>query len=322
MKKTALLSLILVLCGLYSCKKDDVLPKPVVDFTFTVPGYAPAIVIFTSNCENSTQFAWNFGDGTTSTLKNPEKTYFLPGTYTVSLTASGEGGSESIEKQIIVSEQPILPISNFTFLYNPQTVPANVTFTNMSQHSQSYIWNFGDGTNSTEISPSHIYNVAGTYRVTLKAINQHGNSVFYQDVIITEQIQQPYMVDILAVATPVIPLDIAWDAFSGPDVFFKAYLSNSMQFDGTDYRINDVTESTMSSLIWIFDGEGIRIHTFSTKLTIDVYDYDDFDSDDLMTSIDFYMSNYMSGSNAYPTMVSKTINGVKVDLYLAWYFAK
>lgn len=319
---------IAAISGFYSCKKDKDDPEnklPVSLFNFTMHdgiNHAPAKVDFTNLSTDATVYAWNFGDNSTSAEINPQHIFQNSGVYVVTLTAYRGNDSNISSQTVTIVNKPVLPVSNFTFYYNPQTIPAKVVFTNASTDATSYVWYFGDNTTSTEINPTHDYNIAGTYRVTLKAINQHGYAQFYSDVIITEPIQQPYMVDVIAVATPVIPLNIAWDTFSGPDVFFKAYLSDAMQFDGTDYRINDVTQSTMSSLIWIFYGEGIRIHTFSTKLTIAVYDYDDFDSDDLMTSIDFNLSNYMSGSNAYPSMVSKTSDGVKVDLYLTWHFAK
>ena len=67
-------------------------------------------------------------------------------------------------------------------IYNPETiaafstpdaagctVPHMVNFTNLSTNATSYEWDFGDGTTSTDVNPSHLYTEAGTYTVTLFA---------------------------------------------------------------------------------------------------------------------------------------------------------
>jgi len=58
-------------------------------------GIAPQLVNFTDQSEgNISSWSWSFGDGGTSTLQNPSHTYNIPGTYTVSLTVEGLGGSD------------------------------------------------------------------------------------------------------------------------------------------------------------------------------------------------------------------------------------
>lgn len=72
---------------------------PVANFTATpLSGTEPLTVNFTDSSTNSpTSWLWNFGDGTTSTLQNPSKTYSV-GVYTVSLTATNSFGNGSIVK--------------------------------------------------------------------------------------------------------------------------------------------------------------------------------------------------------------------------------
>ena len=50
-----------------------------------------------------TSWEWDFGDGSTTTMPNPSHTYTDPGTYTVSLTVSGPGGSDTETKIDFVS---------------------------------------------------------------------------------------------------------------------------------------------------------------------------------------------------------------------------
>lgn len=59
-------------------------------------GSAPLAVTFTSTSTGTiTSYAWDFGDGTTSTVQNPSKTYANAGTYTVSLKVTGPAGSNT-----------------------------------------------------------------------------------------------------------------------------------------------------------------------------------------------------------------------------------
>lgn len=77
---------------------------------------------------------------------------------------------------VIVSIVPI-PNSNFTFAPNNQCAGTTVSFTNTSTGtigSTTYLWNFGDATTSTAVSPTHIYANGGTYNVTLTVTNGAG----------------------------------------------------------------------------------------------------------------------------------------------------
>lgn len=87
---------------------------PVANFTYTPnTGQAPVNVTFTNTSSNSTSFVWNFGDGTTSVLQNPQHTYTTAGTYSVSLQATGPGGVNSVVKSNIIVVTA--PVYNETF---------------------------------------------------------------------------------------------------------------------------------------------------------------------------------------------------------------
>ena len=85
---------------------------PTANFTATpVSGTAPLTVNFTSTSSGTIDtYTWDFGDGTTSTVPNPSKVYSTPGTYSVVLTVTGPGGSNTITKGnvITVSSAPTL----------------------------------------------------------------------------------------------------------------------------------------------------------------------------------------------------------------------
>ncbi len=86
----------------------DVTAKPLRPIAFfsanTLSGAAPLNVTFTDKSYNNPDsYLWKFGDGTTSTLKNPSHTYPVPGYYKVSLTASNVAGSSSMAMNIYVT---------------------------------------------------------------------------------------------------------------------------------------------------------------------------------------------------------------------------
>ncbi|OON65626.1 GEVED domain-containing protein [Hymenobacter sp. CRA2] len=83
------------------------------------------------------------------------------------------------------------PTANFTV---DQTVTCSgcVQFTDQSQNGPtSWLWNFGDGTTSTQQNPRHCYTTAGTFTVTLTATNSVGNNVATRPNYITYNSQVP-----------------------------------------------------------------------------------------------------------------------------------
>lgn len=112
-------------------------------------------------------YAWDFGDNTTSTAIHPVKTYTAPGKYTVKLNiADNEGCSSAVQKDEYITVPD--PKAIFTV---PPTLnvcpPALVQLTNQSTDFVRSVWDFGDGSRSDLESPSHIYNLPGTYTIRL-----------------------------------------------------------------------------------------------------------------------------------------------------------
>ena len=80
-------------------------------------GGAPLTVNFTDQSTGSPSgWSWTFGDGGTSTAKNPSRVYNSAGLYTVTLTASNACGSDGETKvdYINVTEQPVMHVSSIT----------------------------------------------------------------------------------------------------------------------------------------------------------------------------------------------------------------
>jgi hypothetical protein len=89
---------------LFTVTQDGNLP-PVAGFDFSppAPGSVPHNVTFTDTSTNATSWAWDFGDETTSTLRNPFHTYQAAGTGTYTVTLTINNGADSVSHDVTVS---------------------------------------------------------------------------------------------------------------------------------------------------------------------------------------------------------------------------
>ncbi len=158
---------------------------PVANFTAaTTQGCAPLLVQFTNTStgtNSNTTYSWNFNNGNgTVVVQSPSTTFTTPGTYTVTLTATnpGAGGgsnTKTITNYITVNAPPAV---SWTAQDTTGCPPHSVSFNNTSSPASglTYLWSFGDGSNSTATNPTHNYTTSGTYSVTLLATNAAGCS--------------------------------------------------------------------------------------------------------------------------------------------------
>jgi len=144
------------------------LPNPGFTATTVCAGNATS---FTNTTSGTNSYSWNFGDGTSSIVTSPSKTYASNGRYDVILTAtSGDGCINADTSKVTVNEQPV---ASFT----ANTVCANDTtqFTNASTGTIfTYNWKFGNGTTSKDMSPSTVYTTGGTYTTSLQVFTAQG----------------------------------------------------------------------------------------------------------------------------------------------------
>jgi len=150
---------------------------PTATFTFTNNNQCAGTNISFSNTSanttGATNYSWNFGDSNSSLLKNPTHTYSAAGTYTVTLTVSNGSNCAAVSVPTVITVTSS-PIASFTVANNNQCVGTVVSFTNTSTATSgttNYQWDFGDGTNSTAVNPTHTYTTGGTYNVKLTASN-------------------------------------------------------------------------------------------------------------------------------------------------------
>ena len=97
--------------------------------------------------------------------QNPYNLYKKAGTYTVKLTVYNEAGSDTVTKTDIITVTSI-PVAGFAANRTVGTSPLTVQFTDLSEGAPtSWFWRFGDGWNSSEQNPVHVFSSPGAYSV-------------------------------------------------------------------------------------------------------------------------------------------------------------
>jgi len=125
---------------------------------------------------------WSFprGNPSSSTLANPTVIYETPGVYPVTLEVYNTNGSNSRTEFNYVSVIGA-PTLSITSQINDNTV----SFTSSNARQNTYLWFFGDGNTSSEVSPTHTYAQSGVYDVILIVENDCGPFEFTQEVAVS-----------------------------------------------------------------------------------------------------------------------------------------
>jgi PKD repeat protein/pimeloyl-ACP methyl ester carboxylesterase len=125
-----------------------------------------------------TSYLWDFGDGATSTQRNPMHTYTDVGTFTVSLTVFSADGNATETKDDFITIQPVPPVANFEASTVTPAVNAPVQFSDLSNPGSApivtWLWDFGDGETSGARNPVHTFRTQGTFSVMLRVTSAHG----------------------------------------------------------------------------------------------------------------------------------------------------
>ncbi|EDM68710.1 putative surface layer protein [Moritella sp. PE36] len=136
------------------------------------------IDISTDNDGSITAWNWDFGDGSSSTLQNPNHSYATAGTYTVSLVATdNDGSTSSVSHSVTVSAAP--PVNQApTAAFTSACTNLNCDLTDISTDTDGSItawnWDFGDGESSIQQYPAHTFTSSGTYTLSLTVTDNNG----------------------------------------------------------------------------------------------------------------------------------------------------
>jgi MYXO-CTERM domain-containing protein len=202
--------------------------------------------------EGAITFAWDFGDGSSSTLASPSHLYAAAGTYLARLTVTDAQGATSEDTALVtISEPNNQPPVARAGGNRSAPVGESVSFnasgsTDADGTLASYAWDFGDGSTASGVTASHAYSAAGTYLVRLTVTDDKGATG--QDAAI------------VTVGAPSNRLPVA-DAGGN----LSANVNTPVAFDG---RGSFDADGTLASYAWDFGdgqiGSGAQAqHTYS-----------------------------------------------------------
>lgn len=155
----------------------NITPLPISTFTSSsTGGCVPVTVTFTADESQNTTYTW-YSNGQNIGAINPFTYIFTSaGNYNISLTSTLNGCSSTsfLSAPIIVDAYPVAAFEPSSDLFTEPN--QGLSFWNNSSNALTYFWDFGDGSNSTEVAPFHQFNNAENeaVEVTLVAASQLG----------------------------------------------------------------------------------------------------------------------------------------------------
>jgi gliding motility-associated-like protein len=171
--------------------KINVHDLPIPQFDSVVVSCLNVPIQFANNTVGSNTYVWYFGDGSTSTMMNPQHTYADTGIFHVKLVVTSQFGCvDSTEKLLIVT---IPPVSNFSQSNSMSCGPLSSNFINSSiAQYATYQWSFGNGNISSLMSPSSETFQLGslgdtTYFNILMVTNNCGISTHVDSIIVLHE---------------------------------------------------------------------------------------------------------------------------------------
>ena len=160
-------------------------PLPITSFTWTTNNLEFSFEDLSQN--NPDSWIWSFGDGNTSMDQNPTYTYAAPGTYEVCLIATNSLGNDTLCQNV---NALLAPVADFSFFTSSDLT---LNFTDESVNDPiEWLWDFGDGSTSTDQNPFHVYAMPGTYEVCLTVTNAGGMDTTCKTILIeTTSVSEP-----------------------------------------------------------------------------------------------------------------------------------
>lgn len=212
-------------------------------------------------------YAWDFGDGQTSTEQSPVHIYAANGDYTVTLVVTDNDGRTDSDTRTLTVAPNVDPTASF--VTDPANgrgdgAPATIGFDASGSDDPdgqivTYAWDFGDGTTGTGKTTTHVYATYGTFTATLTVTDNNGaTDVMVRQILINQ-------VPIASIQT--FPSPAVFNVGDAPyTTDFFAELSQDP--DGTivsyDWDFNDGTTGTGTPVSHTFADFG----TYEVTLTV------------------------------------------------------
>lgn len=231
-------------------------------------------------------YLWDFGDGSTGTVEDPQHIYNLTGTYNVGLMVYDTNGCAST--QSFSGMITVFPGIEAEFSYSPTSVSSldpNVFFYDHSTNAAYWNWSFGDtlsgiNNHSFDQSPIHSFYGPGTYTIWLIATNSSGCVDSVAHVV---EVKEPLSFFVPNAFTPnnngindvFLPIGLGIDPDNFTMYIFdrwgeEIYMTNDINkgWDGKKTGSDELCQ--MSVYVWLIDYSDIygNHHKLTGKVTL------------------------------------------------------
>lgn len=218
---------------------------------------------------------------------------------------------------------PPAPFAVFDFSKDGGEPPLEISFTNKSSNTQTYVWDFGDNTpTSTELSPKHIYTAAGTYTVTLTATGKGGTTKAQQSIFVNKKISRVFVSAIIIEQFATTkPTSQPWDANSAPDLFLTITSPLPSSTPVIYRQVNEIMyrDIEQKNLPFTHPLEAAKeLISLDNNFSVNLYDNDNTNVNEFMGNVIFKFSDYTTGTNPYPTTVRKSNGDYTISLVIFW----
>jgi PKD repeat protein len=321
MKKFYFITVIISAVFIYSCSSDnptDSSTKGNISGKITEQGTGIAVSGASITTQPSTTIVTsdNNGNYTISDIEagsytlTVTKTGYTPNNVNVNVTAG-----QTATANIAITNTQNIPIASFNY-GGTLVTPAVITFTNTSQNADSYLWDFGDGTTSTQANPNKTYNQHGTYTVTLTATNTTSSLTDQTNQNLTIKPGKVFLQKVTLNAFPATNgSGASWDVGSWPDVFFTISDSVTNILYEVPTYFPDLDLATLP-VEWTLSPE-VQFLNWGKTYYIDLWDYDSISSNEYMGYTNGFKINQLT---TYPTTLAlqNTSGTIRVTLTLRW----
>ena len=218
------------------------------------------------------EYIWDMGDGTIIESLDAIHQYDAPGDYTVSLQAIDNGCEDDEEVTVDIT---LLPFVEATIASDGLEAceSTDIVFENQSENADNISWDFGDGSSSTEETPTHTFNGPAEFEVILTALNPNTCNGSDSDTVLV--------------------------TISANDVVESIF--NLLQTDCENYTVEGVNNSLGNFLEFEWDmGDGTILE--EENIT---YDYDDIGIYTVSLSIEDVICNVSDQSSLQITITDE-----------------
>lgn len=223
--------------------------KPTADFytNDTTSCSGELDVSFVNISGDNLTYLWELEDGVFSNEKNPQY-HYETGIYTPKLIVTDQYKcKDTTEKPDYIKVTEV--VADFSIDKDTTCIDEQLSINNNSNFATTFYWDFGDGSFSTEESPTHSYSNAGNYTITLRVGNNNSCVDSISKIINVEQVEADFGID---------------ESFFCEFPAIANYTDNSINANTYNWKFKDTLSSNDKNPVVEYYTKG----SFNTTLTV------------------------------------------------------